>query len=1049
MNLPKKLFFSLLVSALWFLVLTQNTLAALSPTEISTNPDINIALRKDYDPQPAANNLQNVNGLIDIGGDTDPKAPQLNTISANPTIKSKRQVGGYENGSPTLKAIPADNSNNWGVTLSGLTNSGDIIKVPQSGYNIGEGYQVVILYATNNQITISYTNGGDSIVRGYTIHILNFSVDQDLVIMYQQNIGQGKVVELPCGYPLGTSIGSELVSIRDTGSFMDPRSRKDWWQSSPQTLECDSSLKPKVITIGQSSGLAKDKASLTISGNPIPQPHVPGFQTREDEFHALRPYQASPYGMLFGRYVEEAHLFCGNDIVVKQTYNLTPADATSCDEADASGKKKCYFDPRSGSAKIEIDLEDSELPIVNNTTLVPNRINKANELDDETRMNEYLTWYLGGTVFKAYENPIEDTAASIEKLINFSGPLNKLLPDYILELQRALTVEVIDLRHNQIYECLVDKNPVACAGSLDAIAQKARLTPDGDNRVGGTPPFTRSPYIPLAPTEDRAGSVVVPEPQFLNEETRLTQPNIDGIVVDSKSIAFDPDPGITDLVKLGPVDGKEVNSSFKDKTEEPHKYTPARDDLYFSGIAETTELAKLLQQTYRPANLLPEKAGWDGDTGAGPYFRTGIGCEFADAKTGPGDDLFGDYHSKDNGYNTNIKGTLSYNTLPFEVTFEPSKTIKKTAADIDACKLNCGSNIECQVQCSATSTVATYEKKVNVYAAMAVYVRSPKLRELTARLISGGSGVVQRIFPINILKDVVYNKDYAAYTKATYKLAGDNETEDVEVLAGDAQSNVPGSQAKLYFPGLGAVQEYFLRGIQCALRPQGFCEPSSVFLLGSGDQTTTTAGACQINCTQSVPDSAIPSQYLGQIKSNFINAAKIWHKPDGTGQDGYNSGKGYAEECYNDVVKRSLDRGVYPGFSLLFWLNESAASNYTSRNTSCETQDFGINITSIAADFDKQITQFLQLPTASGYKACMSTASSQPWDSPTQGFLYRYRNCGEDPSKPWYKACQEVTGCTLKNEAGEAYYNAVKPVWWFFMPNSCPFPNSPTAPFCT
>lgn len=30
---------------------------------------------------------------------------------------------------------------------------------------------------------------------------------------------------------IGTAIGNELgVAIRDTGSLMDPRSRKDWWQ---------------------------------------------------------------------------------------------------------------------------------------------------------------------------------------------------------------------------------------------------------------------------------------------------------------------------------------------------------------------------------------------------------------------------------------------------------------------------------------------------------------------------------------------------------------------------------------------------------------------------------------------------------------------------------------------------------------------------------------------------------------------------------------------------------------------------------------------------
>jgi hypothetical protein len=36
------------------------------------------------------------------------------------------------------------------------------------------------------------------------------------------------------GDVLGTACGAEtLVTIRDSGSFMDPRSETDWWQGHP------------------------------------------------------------------------------------------------------------------------------------------------------------------------------------------------------------------------------------------------------------------------------------------------------------------------------------------------------------------------------------------------------------------------------------------------------------------------------------------------------------------------------------------------------------------------------------------------------------------------------------------------------------------------------------------------------------------------------------------------------------------------------------------------------------------------------------------------
>ncbi len=398
MNLPKKIVFVVFLLVTIFLFPRQ---VKASVQSAASDPDINIELRHDFNATPTLGGV----GLINTGDEnnpliTDKKAPQLSTISTNPTITTIRQVGEYNASGP----IPADNSNNWGVTLSGLTNAGDIIKVPQSGYDIGEGYQAVILYATPEQIAISYTNGGDGIVRGYTIHILHFAVNGNLVNLYQQNIGQGKVIELPCGYPLGTSTGSELVSIRDTGSFMDPRSQKDWWQNGPQTLKCNLSLQPKSIVIGQSSGPAKNQPSLTISGNPIPQPYVGGGGTRDNEFHQLRPYEASPFGMT-ARYLERDTLFCGNDIVIKQAYELTPNGGGQIGQCtgNSDGSQTCVF-RLSGYANIEVDLKNSELPILGNTTLVPNRINDANQLNPIDRLNNYVSWYLNGTVYSAYEN---------------------------------------------------------------------------------------------------------------------------------------------------------------------------------------------------------------------------------------------------------------------------------------------------------------------------------------------------------------------------------------------------------------------------------------------------------------------------------------------------------------------------------------------------------------------------------------------------------------------------------------------------------------------
>jgi hypothetical protein len=58
-------------------------------------------------------------------------------------------------------------------------------------------------------------------------------VDPNLLALYRQAdaAGRASLPALRNGQPLGTASGGQvLVAIRDCGSFLDPRSRKDWWQ---------------------------------------------------------------------------------------------------------------------------------------------------------------------------------------------------------------------------------------------------------------------------------------------------------------------------------------------------------------------------------------------------------------------------------------------------------------------------------------------------------------------------------------------------------------------------------------------------------------------------------------------------------------------------------------------------------------------------------------------------------------------------------------------------------------------------------------------------
>ena len=122
---------------------------------------------------------------------------------------------------------------NWDVTLAGMgVAPGEVLHLPDSGYNIGSGYDALVLYATEERITLKYTPE-DHVVYGYTIHVENICVEPALLALYRawNDAGRGELPALRGGQPFGRARGDEIgVAIRDTGSFMDPRSRKDWWQ---------------------------------------------------------------------------------------------------------------------------------------------------------------------------------------------------------------------------------------------------------------------------------------------------------------------------------------------------------------------------------------------------------------------------------------------------------------------------------------------------------------------------------------------------------------------------------------------------------------------------------------------------------------------------------------------------------------------------------------------------------------------------------------------------------------------------------------------------
>jgi hypothetical protein len=217
------------------------TVSAYNPATVASNPDVNLEIRgwKDIVGPKL--------GLIDLPGpEPDSLAPRLNTLVRNnlrPDIRSLYQVYDW-NWATNSRGAPITGPFQE-VTLVGFApTSGTVIQVPVAGRKIGGDAQVMVLYADSDSITLKYTSE-DTVATGYTIHIQNISVAGAIITKYNElnAAGRATLPTLKACQEVGRSKGTDvLTAIRDTGSFMDPRSKRDWWNDKgcDQTFSTDS-----------------------------------------------------------------------------------------------------------------------------------------------------------------------------------------------------------------------------------------------------------------------------------------------------------------------------------------------------------------------------------------------------------------------------------------------------------------------------------------------------------------------------------------------------------------------------------------------------------------------------------------------------------------------------------------------------------------------------------------------------------------------------------------------------------------------------------------
>ncbi len=478
----------------------------------------------------------------------------------------------------------------------------------------------------------------------------------------------------------------------------------------------------------------------------IPPPVVDCNKTDRPEFHSLRPYQASPCSDSVG-----GAIYCGDTLIFNEKVSSQPNDCVS-----SKAGYHCNY-----TVKVEktvgIALSNAEFPILGNTEDYANSQAQNDVQDDDrddvTKVNEYVSWYLNGSLDRA-EYPFTDLTdpKDVFRVVNFSGPIKKLLSFETQILKRLETIDKAkNSQHNEDIACTVAGIPVPCyiASIPRVIMGKHRLTDFGEHK----PPvrsdykdFTRywldykrwrgniciivknvmfcfpSPlkpdywsnlfsYIPFSSTEDRKGS----------EEVKS---------VDVSS----PDSGV-------------IISDVKFENPQPAI-------LYFAHTDEVAELSEILQTTYVPKGVSSTDSPSDS------------ACTTVNVRANPGDNLFPG----------EITGDLSY-TADFSCNFGPYET-----------------DFSC-------------EKDINV--SFTLITKTPRASEIYSNLVNGSTAVFKRIYPKigpgGVLECMA---DMPGVSTVDYTPTNLN----------------PPQSGQLYFAHMGSVYEYFLKGIQTALRPKGYGE---------------------------------------------------------------------------------------------------------------------------------------------------------------------------------------------------------------------------------
>ncbi|QQG41889.1 MAG: hypothetical protein HYV90_01090 [Candidatus Woesebacteria bacterium] len=619
------------------------------------------------------------------------------------------------------------------------------------------------------------------------------------------------------------------------------------------------------------------------AANAIPPPgRIPCDPTlvADPEYASDRPYQASPCE---GDGATITY-WCGNDVVVMLGTSKTPyCDSANGQQTvcPCNGGPNCDH-TGSNMQTIDIDLTNVELPILGNTNDT-NNSQTGDTIDDGTKVSNYVAWYLGGVDNRAEYPGDATTPEGLSRIVDFSGPTRRLLPSIIQEATRSATVASANNQvtytdsetnqtvteaenHNQIVVCGKEGNGGFFGWILDVL-NLGKTNPIDCYTGGGSPTqgtgyrlndwqgdlsFWNSginaivsglaslfPTIPASVIQESVGdhwnSRLPPLPwcdkdckpfasdalyqKAYNEWQGKTCVLIPGInlVVCIDNI-FVPNK-YADLFPYIPL-AKNIDKKGAHMILDTHLDAPKatiecgsqgcyeiihNPQLYLAHSVENYQLSSLLKNTYLPGEASGSAAATL-PTDVENNVNSGLsGCRIIPSRSNSGDDATFDEPK------SHIEVDVSYIATDFRCT-----NIHEVCDD---------------PQCTTTHWEGNCSS--DVYATIATVSKTPFANEIWKNTVAGSDSIFRRIYPkTGVGAPIRCIADNPAQSKATYTV-DPNSSKEVQLwrIIEPDKSAVTGPggnqgsdeiEAQLYYPHYGGVLDYFLNGIQQALRPKGF-----------------------------------------------------------------------------------------------------------------------------------------------------------------------------------------------------------------------------------